>query len=385
MERKELSWKERGRLWFRLSIRGIVGVIIALLVIKFGKTVISLFMPFILALLLAMAINPLILKIQSRVKFRRSKITIFVLVIIFTLSLTVLWILLSAIATEVIGLLNGWEELFNGFQQSIQNLETITQELLLKINSDIEIPDHGIIDGLTSTIFEYLKVAVSDFSSLTAFARDRVVGITSFGVSVLIFAMGCYFITADYPTICNNLANRLGVNLTELLNQVKAITIAAFGGYIKSRAIVAAGVGFIIFIGFILIGQEYALLLALIMAVLDFIPIIGSGTLLVPWSIIDLLTGNITQGLQLLAIYGVVTVYRNIAEPKVVGDKTGLSPTLSLITIYIGMRVAGVVGMILGPVLTIVIINSLKIGVLRDTRDDLQMAVMDILSILNNK
>lgn len=385
MERKELSWKERGRLWFRLSIRGIVGVIIALLVIKFGKTVISLFMPFILALLLAMAINPLILKIQSRVKFRRSKITIFVLVIIFTLSLTVLWILLSAIATEVIGLLNGWEELFNGFQQSIQNLETITQELLLKINSDIEIPDHGIIDSLTSTIFEYLKVAVSDFSSLTAFARDRVVGITSFGVSVLIFAMGCYFITADYPTICNNLANRLGVNLTELLNQVKAITIAAFGGYIKSRAIVAAGVGFIIFIGFILIGQEYALLLALIMAVLDFIPIIGSGTLLVPWSIIDLLTGNITQGLQLLAIYGVVTVYRNIAEPKVVGDKTGLSPTLSLITIYIGMRVAGVVGMILGPVLTIVIINSLKIGVLRDTRDDLQMAVMDILSILNNK
>lgn len=385
MEQKELSWKERGQLWFRLSIRGIVGVIIALLVIKFGKTVISLFMPFILALLLAMAINPLILKIQSRVKFRRSKITIFVLIIIFSLSLTVLWILLSAIATEVIGLLNGWEELFNGFQQSIQNLEVITQELLLKINSDIEIPDHGIIDSLTSTIFEYLKVAVSDFSSLTAFARDRVVGITSFGVSVLIFAMGCYFITADYPTICNNLANRLGVNLTELLNQVKAITIAAFGGYIKSRAIVAAGVGFIIFIGFILIGQEYALLLALIMAVLDFIPIIGSGTLLVPWSIIDLLTGNITQGLQLLAIYGVVTVYRNIAEPKVVGDKTGLSPTLSLITIYIGMRVAGVVGMILGPVLTIVIINSLKIGVLRDTRDDIQMAVMDILSILNNK
>ena len=385
MERKELSWKERGRLWFRLSIRGIVGVIVALLIIKFGKTVISLFLPFILALLLAMAINPLILKIQSRVKFRRSKITIFVLVIIFTLSLTVLWILLSTIATEVIGLLNGWEELFNGFQQSIQNLEAITQELLLKINSDIEIPDHGIIDSLTSTIFEYLKVAVSDFSSLTAFARDRVVGITSFGVSVLIFAMGCYFITTDYPTICNNLANRLGVNLTGLLNQVKAITIAAFGGYIKSRAIVAAGVGFIIFVGFILIGQEYALLLALIMAVLDFIPIIGSGTLLVPWSIIDLLTGNITQGLQLLAIYGVVTVYRNIAEPKVVGDKTGLSPTLSLITIYIGMRVAGVVGMILGPVLTIVIINSLKIGVLRDTRDDLQMAVMDILSILNNK
>lgn len=385
MERKELSWKERGRLWFRLSIRGIVGVIVALLIIKFGKTVISLFLPFILALLLAMAINPLILKIQSRVKFRRSKITIFILVIIFTLSLTVLWILLSTIATEVIGLLNGWEELFNGFQQSIQNLEAITQELLLKINSDIEIPDHGIIDSLTSTIFEYLKVAVSDFSSLTAFARDRVVGITSFGVSVLIFAMGCYFITTDYPTICNNLANRLGVNLTELLNQVKAITIAAFGGYIKSRAIVAAGVGFIIFVGFILIGQEYALLLALIMAVLDFIPIIGSGTLLVPWSIIDLLTGNITQGLQLLAIYGVVTVYRNIAEPKVVGDKTGLSPTLSLITIYIGMRVAGVVGMILGPVLTIVIINSLKIGVLRDTRDDLQMAVMDILSILNNK
>lgn len=352
---------------------------------KFGKQTITLFMPFILSLMVAMSINPLILKIQSKYKLKRNIITIVLLVLIFSISLTALWVLIGAIANEVFALLNGWEEIFNGFQSSIQNIELAAQHLLTKMNSGIEIPDHGIIDGITTTMFEYLKTAVSDFSSLTAFARDRVVGITSFGVSILIFTMGCYFITEDYPNICSNFANKLGVNLTELLNQIKAITIAAFGGYVKARAIVAFGVSIIIFIGFVIIHQEYALLLAIIMGILDFIPIIGSGTVLVPWSIIAIITGDFTTGIQLIVIYGFVTVFRNIAEPKVVGDKTGLSPTLSLITIYIGMKLYGVIGMILGPVLTMVIINSLKIGVLKDTREDISMAVSDIIGILHNK
>lgn len=385
MDKRELTWKERGMLWFRLSIRLIISIVLIFLFMKFGKQTITLFMPFILSLMVAMSINPLILKIQSKYKLKRNIITIVLLVLIFSISLTALWVLIGAIANEVFALLNGWEEIFNGFQSSIQNIELAAQHLLTKMNSGIEIPDHGIIDGITTTMFEYLKTAVSDFSSLTAFARDRVVGITSFGVSILIFTMGCYFITEDYPNICSNFANKLGVNLTELLNQIKAITIAAFGGYVKARAIVAFGVSIIIFIGFVIIHQEYALLLAIIMGILDFIPIIGSGTVLVPWSIIAIITGDFTTGIQLIVIYGFVTVFRNIAEPKVVGDKTGLSPTLSLITIYIGMKLYGVIGMILGPVLTMVIINSLKIGVLKDTREDISMAVSDIIGILHNK
>lgn len=382
---KRLTWTERGRLWFRLSIRLILAILIVVLAMNFGKQLISLFMPFILALLVAMALNPTIQKIQVRHGFKRSKITIVLIVSLFIVSVIIAWILLNSIATEVFELLNGWEDLFIGFQNSLAEIEAFAQKMIIKFNLTVDIPDHGILDSITAMIFDYLKELTSDVSGLTAFARDRVVAITSFGVSLLIFLMACYFITDEYPSICSRFTGRIGENLTKLLNQIKAITVAAFGGYIKARAIVATGVAIIIFIGFLITKQEYALIISIIMGILDFIPIIGSGTVLVPWSIIAFITGSYGKGAELLIIYGVVTVFRNIAEPKLVGDKTGLSPTLSLITIYIGMRLGGVVGMILGPVLTMVVINSLKIGVLKDTREDIRMAVIDIIDILHNK
>lgn len=91
-------------------------------------------------------------------------------------------------------------------------------------------------------------------------------------------------------------------------------------------------------VGFLLIRQPYAVLLALVLAVLDFIPIIGSGTVMVPWAVIDLITGNWSHALGLMVVWGIICVFRRVAEPKAVGSQTGLSPILSLISLYVGMR-----------------------------------------------
>ena len=126
-------------------------------------------------------------------------------------------------------------------------------------------------------------------------------------------------------------------------------------------------------------------LLALGLAILDFIPIIGSGTVMVPWAVIDVLTGNWVHAVGLMVVWGIVCVFRRVAEPKAVGSQTGLSPILSLVSMYVGMRLAGVLGMILGPVLTLVVLNLAGMGLFRGLRADLSAAAWDVAAILSHR
>lgn len=351
---------------------------------NFGKQMITLFMPFILAVIIAMILNPFIDRLQSQTKIKRNTITLIIIIMLSIMVGIILFLLGRGIAIEIMQLVNSWDSIMESFTSTMDSIELALQDLVAKLNIKIKLPDGTLMDTLINRLFESAKVIVSDVNGVAEFARQRVSWLTYIFITVLVFIMASYFITSDYQKICKNFSDTLGTDLSEVLNQVKHIFIAAFGGYIRARIVVALGVGFIEFIGFMIIGQQYALLLAIIMAVLDFIPIIGSGTVIVPWSIICMFTGNISYGLKLLLIYGVITVFRNMAEPKAVGTQTGLSPVLSLITIYIGMQAAGVIGMILGPVITMTVINTLKIGVFKNTIRDIKMAVEDISLILSD-
>ena len=161
--------------------------------------------------------------------------------------------------------------------------------------------------------------------------------------------------------------------------------MSAFGGYIKSELILSTGVFLILAAGFLLTRQPYGLLLAFALAVLDFIPIIGAGTVMVPWAVIDLLLARFNEAAVLMTIWGVIVVFRRVAEPKVLGDQTGLSPILSLLGIYLGMRLGGVLGMVIGPLLLLVCVNLARLGIFRPTMRDLSLAASDISAILRDR
>ena len=158
----------------------------------------------------------------------------------------------------------------------------------------------------------------------------------------------------------------------------------AFGGYLKSQLIISFVVFLILSLGFFFIGQSYGLLLALGFAVLDFIPIIGSGTIMVPWAVVDIITGNYTHAAQLMVIWGIIALFRRLGEPKILGDQTGLSPILSLVGIYVGMLLGGVLGMIVGPLLLLVFINLTKLGIFSPVMADLSAAASDVAAILKS-
>ena len=108
-------------------------------------------------------------------------------------------------------------------------------------------------------------------------------------------------------------------------------------------------------VGFLALRVEYVFLLAFLTAVLDILPVLGVGTVLIPFALFSFVTGNVFQGVGLLILYGLITVIRQIAEPHLVGKSLGLHPILMLVSFYAGWKLFGVAGVFLGPALALLI------------------------------
>lgn len=381
----ELTWPQRGRLWLRLGIRLAGAALGVLFLWKLAPPLLSLFMPFVLAFAAAALLNPLVRRLQRRLGWSRRLLSLLCLLVIFGLISTALGLLVRAAALELLSLAENWETMLDALRRVILELDLFLQDLFSHLPIHVNAPSQTLLDGLTDALSGWIRGAVADLGGLTAMLKDRAVGISSFVLALLMFLMGSYFISADYPYLRTRWMQHLDEGLLEFLRQVKSTAVAAFGGYLKAQLLLSVGVFFILLGGFLLTRQSYALLLALALAVLDFIPIVGSGTVMVPWAVIALFTREYDTAVSVILIWGAVALFRRVAEPKFVGNQTGLSPILSLVSIYAGMKLAGVPGMILGPIVTLVALNLLGLGVLEGTRADLRMAWADLRAILRRR
>ena len=134
------------------------------------------------------------------------------------------------------------------------------------------------------------------------------------------------------------------------------------GSYLKAYGILILITSIELFIGFTILGINNAILLAILIALIDIFPILGTGTVVIPWAIISLIQGNFFRGIGLAIIYIVVLLVRQIIEPRIVGAQLGQHPVVTLIAIYIGFLWMGVFGMILLPIFTNILIALNKSG-----------------------
>ena len=383
MEHTQLSWHQRGQLWLRLGLRGALALGGAALVVWVGVPLASLLSPFLFALVLAWVLNPAVRWLQRRTNASRKAVSMVLVVLVFAVIGGVLfglgWIAVDQVRSLFDNRQSLLDELLGGLVSVVNSvsgwLGGLVPQGVLTTSEDLVDAFVGWVQGL-------------DFSGwlteMAGQAPSMVTGVSNFAVALVVFMMGSYFITGDYPRLRFELADRVPMVARDFCRSVKDIFMSAFGGYVKSQLILSAGVFMILTIGFLLMRQPYGLLLAFGLAVLDFIPIIGSGTMMVPWAVVDMVLGNYGEAAALMSIWGVIALFRRFAEPKILGDQTGLSPILSLVGIYVGMKLGGVLGMVVGPLLLLVCINLAKLGIFRPVLDDLALAARDIDAILRS-
>ena len=380
MDSQQLSWRQRGNLWFRLAIRFVL-VLLAILILKlFGRPLLSLFAPFLLALITAAILNPLVKRLQKALGWGRGPLSLLLLLLLFGLVGGAMVLLAYAAVSELISLAQNWSGLLDNLQTTMDQVEALFSNLWSLIPQQVT----EFINDTFTSFFDWFKEAATQW--LTGFGStvgEKAMGLPSFVIALVIYIMAAYLLTADYPYLRSRAAQHMDDGLLHFLGQVRNVALGAFGGYLKAELFLSVGVFFILLAGFTLIRQPYGLLLALALAVLDFIPIVGAGTVMVPWAFIALFVGDFAAAAELMIIWGIIALFRRVMEPKFVGDQTGLSPILSLVSIYVGMKLGGVVGMILGPILLLVVLNLAGMGMFHGLRLDLVAAARDISAILS--
>lgn len=382
MRSGQLTWKQRGWLWLRLGIRLVLTVLVVVLTARFGPTVLSLFAPFVAALIAAVLLNPMVRWLQRQLGGSRQFITLVLLLVLFGLVGAAVGLLGYVAGQELVSLVQNWNGLLAKLQSVLDQMEALFARLWSLVPPQL----YDSVQTVTEGAMDWLSTATPDlFNRILDYTKDKAMGVPSFVIALVMFVMATYFLTADYPYLRTKAVQNMDDGLLQFLSQVRVTALGAFGGYLKAELLLTVGVFFILLAGFLVTRQSYGLLLALGLAILDFIPIVGAGTVMVPWAVIALFTRDYPTAIRMMVIWGVISLFRRVMEPKFVGDQTGLSPIASLVSIYVGMKAAGVLGMILGPILLLVVLNLAGMGMFRGLRLDLAAAVTDVAAILSQR
>ena len=382
MEERKLSWPERGKLWARLGIRLALAVLALWLLRAVGLPLLSLFAPFVAALTTAAILHPPIRWLLRRLGVPRKFSTLLILLLLFGLLGAGIGYLGYAGGVELVALVQNWNGLLESLQSTLDQIEIMSAQLWRLVPPQLT----AAVESVTQGFMEWLNSAMPDLlNAAVEYTTDKARGVPDVVLALIIYIMACYMLTVDYPYLRSQAVQHTHQRLLHFLKQVRDTALAAFGGYLRAEFLLSVVVFFILLVGFFVIGQPYGLLLALVLAVMDFIPIIGAGTVMVPWAVVDLFMGNYFHAVQLMVIWGAIALFRRVGEPKFVGDQTGLSPIASLISIYIGWRLAGVLGMILGPTIALIALNLIRLGIFEGVRLDLAAAAEDIMAVLRER
>jgi predicted PurR-regulated permease PerM len=192
-------------------------------------------------------------------------------------------------------------------------------------------------------------------------------------ISTIMSLLFAYFYVADKEYLPGLFEKIMPKSVLERWIMIKRGFAKALGGYFKAQLKIEVWMYLLLGIGFTILHVKYAFLIAILVAFLDLLPFFGTGTILLPWAVIKFLSADYKMVIGLLIIWGVGQLARQIIQPKIVGDSVGLAPMPTIILLFVGYRVAGVVGMILAVPIGIIVLNLYEEGVFDTTINSLKI------------
>lgn len=188
---------------------------------------------------------------------------------------------------------------------------------------------------------------------LLRFVTGTLSSVPEIALFLLTALLSAYLISTEQPRLCAALGRLLPPARREQLIVLRERLKTALGGYLRAQVRLMGVTFLLVAAGLLLLRREHALLTAALIALVDALPVFGVGTVMVPWGALTLLRGDTCTGLGLLAVYAAASLTRTFLEPRLLGRQIGLSPLLTLVSLYAGYRLYGILGMILLPVAVI--------------------------------
>ena len=328
------------------------------------------FAPLIIAWIIAMIANPLVHFLEERIKIMRKHGSAIVIIIVIVAIAFLLYAVIAALFTQVSSMLGTLPGIYENVMDNLQQFASSLHEKYDIIPANIK----NFFAGNESKINEYILAALNSLSTSPVSAVGSVASsiIDTFIISILTL-MIAYFFTAGSDKIKAFVKKCMPKSISDSVEIIKNTVFIAIGGYLKACFQIMIVMFIILFLFFLFMKVDYAMPVALITAILDFLPFIGTGTVLMPWAVYSVITGEYLKALALVMAYLVTMIVRRLLEPKLVGDSIGMSPCLTLISMVIGYRITGMLGLIIGIPVGMVIKEFYEKGLFNHTIEGIKI------------
>lgn len=311
----------------------ILGGTVVLLFLVF-RFLLPLVLPFVLAYFCAKLVSPVINFLTNRLKWKKKIAVILVVIVTVSGLLGFIFYIGSLAIGQLILLLQKIPVYEQMADETLEELCCRCDEVFnLTIGTSYQ-----YIENQTIQLYENIgNNIIPKISAYMAGVFNWVVGA---GAGIFMFLVSTLLILLDdsFPRVPE-----------KLRPFVKRLRSAGFA-YIKAQAIIIFLIAFFMSVGFMLMKNEYAILLGIGVAVFDAVPVMGSGIILVPWALMEMAGGDFYGAAILITLFVIATFLREIMEPKLLGKGLGMKPLFVLISVYVGAKLFGVGGILLGPV-----------------------------------
>ena len=327
--------------------------LIAIMVYLTIKYLLGLLLPFIIGLGIAVLLYPATRTVSKKMHIP-GKITAVLFVVLFY---TVLGFILSWLGirffTVLKELLLELPQIYSSTIEPALNTLFINME---KLAEGLEPSTAQIIKDLAESLSGSAGSIVSDISSAAIQGISSVVSsVPSLFITIAFAMISTLFFAVDYDRIVGYIRGKFPNKVNRYVGEIKALAVHIGSKYIKGYALLMLITFVELSIGLSILGAGRPILVAALIALIDILPVLGTGGVVIPWIVIELISGNFSLAIGLIVVYLVITIVRNILEPKIIGEQLGLHPLIMLICMFIGAKVFGFAGMIALPVCAVVI------------------------------
>jgi len=345
--------------YLRIFVNLIFDIGVALFLVFVVPKLLRFFGPFVVGWIVSMIANPLVKFLESKVKLLRKHSSAIIIIIVIAAIMGVLYLIFSVLFREAKQLAGDLPNIVKQLEIQLNNISVKIQDISNNMPQSVQQFIDNILENINENLTEFEpRIDLFTISGASNLAQN----IASFFLDLIITILSAYFFIVKRDEILALFKKFLPNSVVKGWNFIYNNFTKAVGGYFKAQFKIMIVLTVIMFIGFEILRVSYSILLALAIAFLDFLPVFGTGAVLWPWALIDMLSGNYFRAIGLVVIYLICQIVKQVLQPKMVGDSIGISPLSTLIFLYIGYKLKGVIGMIIGVPVGMVIVNLYRVG-----------------------
>lgn len=338
-----------------MSLRTVFVIIIGLIVLYLTFTA---GLPFMLALLVALFLEPLIQLMMRKLRMNRvvaavSASTLFTLAV-----LGLFFLIVVKIYSEVMAFLRN-------LPKFVEQANSIIKDLLNRAQTAFDNMPDEVVMQIQNAADAGMSTLINALTSLSRSMLNIAAVVPGLFIVFIVFIVALYLMTLGMNSMKRSFLSFFEESSRDKVSDVLDNLRSSIFGFLRAQVVLSGLTYLVALAGLLILRVDYAMAIALLIVIVDILPVLGTGSVLVPWAIFSAAMGNYLLAVGLIVLFLFITAFRRMVEPKIIGNSIGLSPLATLISLWVGFELVGVIGVFLGPIVLIIYQAMRKVGLLQ--------------------